>query len=288
MIAILNKAQESKGLGQEIHIIEPGSFSRRFWTDLWRYRELFFVLAWRDISVQYKQTIIGILWAIVRPFLTMIVFTVVFGRLAKLPSEAGAPYAILVFAGLLPWSLFATSLGDAGNSLINNSALVSKVYFPRAIVPAAAVVTALVDFLISLTVLIGMMIWYEFAPGWHILALPVFMGMAALAAFGPGLYFASMTVKYRDFRIVIPFVLQFGLYISPVGFGSTVVPEAWRSAYDMNPLVGIIDGFRWCILGGELLFPWQSVLIAAVLIALLLWIGISQFRRSEKSFVDTI
>jgi lipopolysaccharide transport system permease protein len=275
-------------MSNELLIIERGSTAKRFWWDLWRYRELFFVLAWRDISVRYKQTVIGLSWAIVRPFLTMVVFTVIFGKLAGLPSESGVPYALLVFTALLPWNLFSTALTDAGNSVVGNAGLVSKVYFPRIVVPAAAIVIALVDFLISLLILAGLMVWYRFAPDWNIVALPVFVVMAALAALGPGLYFAAMTVKYRDFRIMIPFALQFGLYISPVGFSSTLIPELWRPLYSLNPVVGIIDGFRWSILGGARVFDWQSVLISVVVIALMLWLGLSQFRRSEASLVDAI
>jgi len=275
-------------LKREVLIVKPGSLANRFWRDLWSYRELFFVLAWRDVSVRYKQTILGLLWAVLRPFLTMVVFTVIFGKLAGFPSEAGAPYALLVFAGLLPWSLFATSLADASNSLIGNSNLISKVYFPRLIIPAAAIVTSLVDFLVSLVILIGLMVWYQFLPGWQILLLPIFTAMAALAAFGVGLYFSSMSAKYRDFRFTVPFALQLGLYISPVGFSSHIVPESWRLVFSLNPLVGVIDGFRWCILRGQEPLEWRSVLVCAAIIALLLWFGVRQFRSNEGTFADVI
>jgi lipopolysaccharide transport system permease protein len=282
-------------LKQDIVVIESESLAnhfwrdlRSFWRDLWSYRELFFVLAWRDVSVRYKQTIIGMLWAILRPFLTMVVFTVIFGKLGGFPSEAGAPYALLVLAGLLPWSLFATSLADAGNSLIGNSNLISKVYFPRLIIPAAAIVTSLVDFLISLFVLIGLMVWYQYVPGWAFLLLPAFTMMAAAAALGAGLYISSMTAKYRDFRFIIPFALQLGLYVSPVGYSSNIVPEGWRLVFSLNPLVGIIDGFRWCILRGQEAFNWQSVLISAAVIALMLWFGVRQFRSNEDTLADVI
>jgi lipopolysaccharide transport system permease protein len=273
---------------QDVLIIKPGSLASRFWRDLWSYRELFFVLAWRDVSVRYKQTVIGLLWAVLRPFLTMVVFTIVFGKLAGLPTEAGAPYALLVFAALLPWNMFSTSVADASSSLIGNSNLISKVYFPRLIIPAAAVVTSLVDFLVSLVILFGLMVWYQYVPGWQFVLLPIFTMMAALAAFGLGLYFSSMTAKYRDFRIIVPFALQFGLYISPVGFSISIVPDNWRLIFSLNPLVGIIDGFRWCILSGESAFNWQSVLISAGVIALLLWIGVRQFRSNESVFADVI
>ena len=269
-------------------IIEPGRTEQNYWQDLWRYRELFLILAWRDITVRYKQTIIGVAWAILRPFLTMIVFTIIFGRIANLPSEGNAPYALLVFAGTLPWSLFATALGEASNSLIGNERLISKVYFPRLIIPSATVVTAFVDFLISLGVLALMMLYYRFAPGWNILLLPLFLLLALLASLGPGLWITALNVKYRDFRYVIPFVVQFGLYVSPVGFSSNVVPEQWRLLYSLNPMVGVIDGFRWCILGGESTLYWPGFLLSLGVVAFFLWLGISQFRTMEKSFADLI
>ena len=273
---------------KQILVIEPRSLSRRSWSDLWDYRELFFVLAWRDVTVRYKQTVIGLLWAILRPFLAMVVFTIIFGKLAGLPSESVAPYALLVFAALLPWNLFSTALSEAGNSLVGNSQLISKVYFPRLIIPAAAVVTALIDFVLSLLILFGLMVWYQYVPDWHIVLLPILTVMATLAVLGPGLYLAAMTAKYRDFRHLIPFVLQFGLYVSPVGFSSSIVPEDWRLLYSLNPLVGIIDGVRWSILRGEAAFDWRSMAISAVVIALTLWIGIRQFRRTEGALVDVI
>jgi len=272
---------------QDALILEPGSFAKYFWRDLWAYRELFFVLAWRDVSVQYKQTVIGILWAFLRPFLTMIVFTVIFGRLIGLRNEA-APYALLVFAGLLPWSLFSTSLADARNSLIGNSNLISKVYFPRIIIPTAAIVTSLVDFAVSLIILIGLMVWYGYAPGWQLLLLPLFTILAVLISLGVGLYLSSMAAKYRDFRYIIPFALQLGLYVSPVGFSSKIVPDTWRLFFNLNPLVGIIDGFRWCILRGQDGFNWQSSSMSICLVAALLWFGIRSFRRNESTFADVI
>src|SRR2546427_4472318 len=232
---------------QAFIIIEPGRTEKNYWADLWRYRELFLILAWRDISVRYKQTIIGVAWAVIRPFLTMVVFTVIFGRIAALPS-GGVPYALMVFAAMLPWSLFSTALGEASNSLIGNERLISKVYFPRLIIPTATVVTAFVDFLISFVILLGLMVYYRFAPSWNILLLPLFIVMALLASLGPGLWITALNVKYRDFRYVIPFLVQFGLYISPVGFSSSIIPEKWRLLYSLNPIVGVIDGFRWSIL----------------------------------------
>ncbi len=269
-------------------IIEPGLAARDYWRDLWRYRELFYVLAWRDISVRYKQTIIGLAWALIRPFLTMVVFTVLFGKLGKFPTEGAAPYALMVFAGLLPWQFFATALSESSNSLIGNANLISKVYFPRLIVPTAAVVVSFVDFLISFAILIGLMLWYRFLPDWQILTLPLFVAMAFLASLGPGLWITALNVKYRDFRYIIPFIVQFGLYVSPVGFSSSVVPEHWRLIYSLNPVVGVIDGFRWAILGGESTLYLPGFLLSWGVIVFFLWLGIRQFRRMEKSFADLI
>jgi lipopolysaccharide transport system permease protein len=269
-------------------VIEAGRSEKHYWLDLWRYRELFAVLAWRDVAVRYKQTAIGILWAILRPFLTMIILTVVFGRLAKLPSDGAAPYALMVFAGMLPWTFFSTALSEASNSLITNANLISKVYFPRIIVPSASVVVAFVDFLISFVILAGMMAWYQFMPGWQMLLLPVFVLVAFLASWGPGLWITSLNVKYRDFRYIIPFIVQFGLYVSPVGFSSNVIPEQWRLVYSLNPMVGVIDGFRWCILGGESPLYLPGFLLSLLVVAFFLWLGVSQFRKMERTFADVI
>ena len=273
---------------ESILIIEPGRAEKNYWTDLWRYRELFVVLAWRDISVRYKQTIIGILWAIIRPFLTMVVFTVIFGRIAKLPSDGSTPYALLVFAAMLPWSLFSNALSDSANSLISNANLIGKVYFPRLIIPAATLGTAFIDFLISFIMLIGTMIYYNFAPALQILFLPAFIILALMASLGPGLWITALNVKYRDFRYIIPFVVQFGLYVSPVGFSSNVVPEQWRLLYSLNPMVGVIDGFRWCVLGGDSSIYLPGFLLGLVITAFFLWLGLSQFRKMEKTFADLI
>lgn len=267
-------------------VIEPGRADRQYWRDLWRYRELFYVLAWRDLAVRYKQTVIGLLWAWLRPFLTMIVFTILFGHIAHLPREGTAPYALMVLAGLLPWQFFSTAVAEASNSLINNANLISKVYFPRLIVPAAAVVVAFADFLIAFAILAGLMVWYRFVPDWRILTLPLFVVMAFLASLGPGLWIASLNVKYRDFRYVIPFIVQIGLYVSPVGFSSSVVPEAWRRWYSLNPMVGVIDGFRWAILGGEASIDRPGLAMSGGVILCFLWLGIRQFRRMERRFAD--
>ena len=273
---------------ENITILEPGRAEKNYWLDLWRYRELFLILAWRDVAVRYKQTIMGIAWAILRPFLTMVVFTVIFGRLAKLPSEGHAPYALMVFAAMLPWNLFSSSLSEASNSLISNANLISKVYFPRLIIPTATLVTAFIDFLISFVILIGMMVYYKFVPGWQILLLPFFVILALLVSLGPGLWITALNVKYRDFRYVIPFLVQFGLFVSPVGFSSSVVPEKWRFFYNLNPMVGVIDGFRWCILGGKSEIYWSGFLLSSIIMALFLWLGIYQFRKTEKTFADLI
>jgi lipopolysaccharide transport system permease protein len=273
---------------QELIVIEAGRQQRHYWHDLWRYRELFQVLAWRDLSVRYKQTAIGALWALIRPFLTMLVFATIFGRIAKLPSEGTAPYALMVFAGMLPWTFFSSGLSEASNSLINNEKLISKVYFPRLIVPAATVVVAFVDFLISFFILILLMMWYRFLPDWRMSILPVFVLLAFLAAMGPALWISALNVKYRDFRYVIPFIVQFGLYVSPVGFSSAVVPEQWRALYSINPMVGVIDGFRWCILGGQSVLYLPGLTVSVAVTALLLWLGLLRFRKAEKSFADII
>lgn len=269
-------------------ILEAGRAEKNYWRDLWRYRELFQVLAWRDVSVRYKQTVIGVAWALIRPFLTMVVFTVIFGKVAKLPSEGTAPYALMVFAGMLPWTFFATALSEASGSLVSNANLISKVYFPRLIVPTATVVVAFIDFLISFVILVGMMVWYQFMPGWQILLLPVFIVLAFFASLGPGLWITALNVKYRDFRYVIPFIVQFGLYVSPVGFSSSVIPEKWRLLYSLNPMVGVIDGFRWCILGGQTPIDWQAFALSMAVTAFFLWLGVRKFRATEKSFADLI
>jgi lipopolysaccharide transport system permease protein len=273
---------------QDVTIIEAGRLERHYWVDLWRYRELFRVLAWRDLAVRYKQTIIGVLWAVVRPFLTMLVFTIVFGRIARLPSDGQAPYALMVFAGVLPWTFFSTGLSEASNSLVNNEKLISKVYFPRMIVPIATVVVAFVDFLISFCILLALMGWYGFMPDWRMLLLPVFVLMAFLASVGPSLWITALNVKYRDFRYVIPFMVQFGIYVSPVGFSSTMVPEQWRLLYSLNPMVGVIDGFRWCILRGGSELYLTGLLVSSVVVGFFLWFGIRQFRGTEKNFADLI
>jgi len=268
-------------------IIEAGKTERHYWVDLWRYRELFYILAWRDIAVRYKQTIIGVLWAVIRPLLTMIIFVIVFGKIAKLPSE-GVPYPIFVFAAMLPWTFFATAFSDASTSLVGNANLISKVYFPRLIIPAAAVIVAAVDFMISLAILLVLMVWYNYWPDWRVITLPLFLLLGFFAALGSGLFIASLNVKYRDFRFVIPFVVQLGLYISPVGFSTTIVPEQYRLFYYLNPMVAVIDGFRWAISGGNTAFNATELIISISIVTLLCVTGVIQFRKTEKTFADVI
>src|SRR5215203_1940665 len=228
-------------------IIEAGTAEKNYWSDLWRYRELFYFLAWRDLLVRYKQTVVGVAWSLIRPLLTMLVLTLVFGKFGKMPS-GGVPYPLLVFCGMLPWQFFSTALSESGNSLVTNSNLISKVYFPRLVVPASSVITSFVDFLISAAFLVVLMFWYHFVPSSNVMFLPLFVLLAFAASLGVGLWIAALMVQYRDFRFIVPFVVQFGLYLSPVGFLSDVVPEKWRLLYAINPMVGVIDGFRWCIL----------------------------------------
>ncbi|WP_226889207.1 ABC transporter permease [Nostoc sp. MG11] len=268
-------------------LIEAGRTEQQYWKDLWRYRELLYFLAWRDILVRYKQTFVGIAWALIRPFLTMVVFTVVFGNLAKLPSK-DAPYPILVFAAMLPWQFFSNALGECSNSLISNANLISKVYFPRLIVPISAVTVSFVDFMISGMIMLGLMIWYNFVPSWQILTLPLFIFIAFAASMAVGLWLAALNVEYRDFRYIVPFIMQFGLYISPVGFSSSVVPEKWRLLYSLNPMVGVIDGFRWAIIGGDSQIYWPGFILSMGLVAFLLISGIWYFRKMERTFADVI
>lgn len=271
-------------------VIEAGRTEAHYWRDLWRYRDLFYFLAWRDLLVRYKQTVVGVLWAVLRPFLTMLIFVAIFSRVAGLPS-GDMPYAILVLAGMLPWQFFSTSLSESSSSLVTNANLITKIYFPRIILPASSVIVALVDFAITLGLLTAVMLWYQFMPSWRILFLPVFIVLALVAALGPGLLITALNVKYRDFRYIIPFVVQFGLYVSPVGFSSSVVAEKFGSTvqmfYALNPMVGVIDGFRWCLGAGSSL-DLSSFGLSTVISFFLLGFGIRHFRNTEKSFADVI
>ncbi len=270
-------------------IIEPGRTEKNYWKDLWRYRELFYILAWRDVKVRYKQTVIGVLWSILRPLLTMIVFTIIFSNIAKLPTEGMAPYAILVYAAMLPWQFFSTALSESSNSLVSNSNLISKVYFPRLIVPASAVISSFVDFLISFVIMFFLMAYYQFVPPLQILVLPLMLIFVFFVSFSLGLFLTAVNVKYRDFRYIIPFIVQFGLYISPVGFSSSVIPEKWRMLYNLNPMVGVIEGFRWCIIGGDFTGDLMlSMGISIVFTLIVLFFAIRYFRKVEKTFADII
>ena len=267
-------------------IIKAGQAEKNYWSDLWRFRELFYILSWRDIKVRYKQTVIGAAWSIVRPVLTTIIFTIVFSKFAKLQNPGAAPYALMVYAGMLPWQFFSNALSDASNSLIGNTNLITKVYFPRMIIPASSVITSLVDFAISFGIMVVMMMWYRFLPGWQVVFLPLFILLAFLCAFGVGLYLTALNVNYRDFRYIIPFIVQFGLYITPVGFSSSIIIPKYRLLYALNPMVGVIDGFRWCLLGDAM--NWQSLGISVLVTALFMYIGIYYFRKMERTFADNI
>jgi lipopolysaccharide transport system permease protein len=265
-------------------VIEPGRSAARYWRDLWRYRELLSFLAWRDIAVRYKQTAIGVVWAIIRPALTLLVF-VLFRRLAGLRQDGGSD-VLLVLAAVLPWQFFASAVAEASTSLIGNTSLIAKVYFPRLIIPLSAVVTALVDFAITLVMLALVMVWYRVVPDARLLALPLFIAQSALLALGLGLLLGALTVKYRDFRYVVPFAIQLGLFVSPVAFETAQVPERWRTLYAINPLAGIIDGFRWSLVGGPID---PSVMISSVLMtAAAVAAGVWYFRRTERGFADAI
>lgn len=267
-------------------IIEAGASEKHYWKDIWRYRELFYILSWRDIKVRYKQTVIGATWAIIRPLLTMIIFTLLFGRIAGMQKDTTVPYALVVLCAMLPWQFFSTALSEASNSLISNTNLVSKVYFPRLIIPASSVITSLVDLAISFGLLAIMMIFYKFLPSWKIFWLPVFIILSFLASFGVGLYLTAVNVKYRDFRYIVPFIVQFGLFVSPVGYNIYKIPEKWRLVYSINPMAGIINGFRWCIIGEPMY--WKGFWVSLAVTVIFLIIGIWYFRKTEKSFADNI
>ena len=267
--------------------IEAGRVERQYWRDLWRYRELFYFLAWRDLLVRYRQTVAGVAWSVIRPLVTIVVLTMVFGRLGQMPS-GGVPYPMLVLCGILPWQFFASAMAESGNSLLSNSNLISKVYFPRLVVPASSIIASLVDFLIAVVLGAAIAAWYRFVPPPQILALPVFVLLCFVAAMGAGLLISAAMVRYRDLRFVVPFVAQLGLYVSPVGFASSVVPERWRVLYSLNPIVGVIDGFRWSILGREHTLFWPGLVASIAGAVALLAAGLWVFRRTERTFADVI
>jgi lipopolysaccharide transport system permease protein len=268
-------------------VISPSDGEDNFWGDLWRYRELFAFLTWRDILARYKQTTIGVAWSLLRPLVTMVAFTLVFSRLAGL-SSGNSPYPLMVYSALLPWHFFATSLTESGNSLVSNSQLVTKVYFPRLIVPGSSIAVGLVDFLVSMAVYVALMLFYRTIPDWRVVTLPLFLLLAIAASLGLGFWFSALTVKYRDFRHVLPFLVQVGLYVSPVGFRSDIVPDQWRLIYSLNPMVGVIDGFRWALLGGKTPLYLPGIGLSVVLTLLVLWGGLRYFRRTEQIFADVI
>ena len=270
-------------------IIEAGRAERQYWRDLWRYRELFYFLAWRDLLVRYKQTVVGVAWSLIRPVITTGVLTTVFHEFGKMPAGgASVPYPILVCCGMIPWQFFSTAMSESGNSLVSNSNLISKVYFPRLIVPTSSIIISFVDSLISASFLVVLMVWYRFLPPSNVVFLPLFVLLAFTASLGVGLWIAALMVEYRDFRFIVPFAVSFGLYISPVGFMSSVVPEKWRLLYSMNPMVAVIDGFRWCILGGEHSVYLPGLALSVAVASLLLITGIWYFRRTERTFADVI
>lgn len=268
-------------------VIEAGRSESQYWKDLWRFRELFYFLAWRDLLVRYKQTAIGVAWAFVRPLLTMVVFTLLFGKIAKLPSQ-GVPYPLLVFAGILPWQLFANAVMECSNSMTKNAGMISKVYFPRLIAPLSGLLTSFVDFMISGIMLLALMVWFQVVPDWKVLALPAFVLVASLSALGLGLWFAALNVKYRDFQHIIPFVIQIGVYVSPVGFSSSVIPDAWRFLYYLNPMVGAIEGFRWALLRAEQELYLPGIVASLALVFIVFASGLWYFRRTERTFADVI
>ena len=274
-------------LGNFDLIIEPEKTTSDFLFELVKFRELFFFMALRDILVRYKQTVIGVAWSVIRPLLSMLIFTVIFGRVAKLPSE-GVPYPIMVFSALLPWQYFANSMQSSSESFLRASTMISKIYFPRLILPTSSVLVSAVDFGISFVLLCILMLFYRFMPSPRILLLPVFFIPVTVTALGIGYLFSSVGVKYRDFRHIMPFMVQFGLYVSPVGFSSSVIPDKWRLLYSLNPMVGVIDGFRWCIQGTSVSLYMPGFIISLVMSALLFWGGLKYFRKTERTFADYI
>lgn len=273
----------------DVLIIEAGRSARQYWGDLWRYRELFYVLAWRDMMIRYKQTFVGVLWAFLQPFIPAVITTIIFSKVANLPSIPGVPYFLMVFCGMLPWQFFSSSLSSATQSVVGNANLISKVYFPRLIVPAGAVVTSLADFFVTLIPLFGAMAWAHVLPTWRVLLLPLFIALALLASLGPGLLLTALNVEYRDFRIVMPFILQIGMYVTPVMYTSDAMTR-WipRDILALNPLTGVIDGFRWSICGPASHFRLDCFLISLAVNLIMVGFGISYFRKTERTFADVI
>ena len=273
---------------EQVLILEPNRIEKQYWKDLWRYRELFAILAWRDVAVRYKQTAFGVAWALIRPFLSMVVFTVIFGNLAGLPTDGDAPYAIMVFAAMLPWQFFASALGSVSGSLMNGVGLFSKVYFPRLIAPAASVITCLVDFALSFIILAILMIWYRYWPTWRLLTLPFWLLVVFCFSMGLGLLISTLMIRYRDLGFVVPFFVQIGQYISPVAYSTSIVPAKWQFIYGLNPMVGVIEGFRWAILGKSATVNSLSISLSLLMVVVLIVTGVLRFRAVEKTFVDVI
>jgi lipopolysaccharide transport system permease protein len=282
----LSRPDAARAAGEDppVVVLAAGESGRTYGRDLWRYRELALILAWRDLCVRYKQTAIGVAWALVRPLATTLILTFVFAHVAGLPSAA--PYPLTALAGVWPWFLFASLLADASASLVNNAGLVTKVYFPRLLLPVAAAGVALADFLIQGAIVALVMVWYRWLPGERALLLPLFALWVAASALGPGLALAALNARYRDVRFLVPFLVQFGLYVSPVGFASEAVPAHWRFWFACNPLAGAIDGFRWCLIGGANPFPAAAPGLAVTV--LLLGAGLTYFRAAERAFADII
>lgn len=286
MLKCMDVRNENMGDTSWDLVIEPGKKARHYWADMWKYRELFYILSWRDIKVRYKQTVLGAAWSIIRPLLTAVIFTIVFSKLAKLENPGHAPYMLMVFAGMLPWQFFSNALSESSSSLIGNANLITKVYFPRLIIPASAVITSLLDLMISFVIMLILMFYFQYPLSWNILCFPILVFFLFIFSLGLGLYLTAINVKYRDFRYIIPFIIQFGLYITPVGFSSSLVADKWRYVYAINPMVGIIDAFRWSILGESM--NWNTFLISVSVIILTFFKGIQYFRKTEKSFADHI
>lgn len=272
--------------------IEAGNTEKNYWLDLWRYRELLFILAWRDVAVRYKQAVAGASWALIQPLLSMLIMTLIFGKVAGLPSQEGAPYAVMVFAAMLPWQFFSNALSLSSQSVVANAHMISKVYFPRMLIPSASVLVSLVDFLVSFLILGGVMVWYQFWPSWRLLTLPFFIALAMISALGPGLLMTALSVRFRDVRFIVPFIVQFGMYISPVPYSSDVIRgklgDGWFFVYSLNPLVGVIDGFRWAILGGDASLFTLPMGLSVLISVTSLVLGIFYFRKTERSFADVI
>lgn len=273
---------------EQVTVLERGRADGNYIRDLWLYRELFTMLAWRDLSIRYKQSVVGVGWALIRPLLTMVIFTWVFGRMAGMPSVGQVPYSLMVLAGILPWTLFSTAIGEASQSLVGNANLIQKVYFPRIITPIASCSVTVVDLAISLLLMFALMIYYGFSPDVHIVALPFFVLFAYLSSVGPALLLCSLTVRYRDFRFIVPFVVQFGLYVSPVGYASGVVAPKWQLLYNLNPIVAVIDGFRWSLLAGRTPLNFGGLGVGVAVTLFFLFVGVTSFRRAERSFADII